>query len=88
MIPAENRPDTEWRTSAFYGGDVAWFNGVLYRINRITARKFEVAYGGHFYRQWKDVGMALSRAEAESMCELHAIAHQALQDMHRADTED
>lgn len=66
--------EVQWRTSNFYGGDVAWFNGVLYRIVTLGKRKYEVAFGGHFFRQWETFGVALSKAEAVTMCENHAIA--------------
>lgn len=82
-------PDApQWRTSVFYDGDVAWFNGVLYRIKMATKHKYHVAHGGHFYRQWYHFGTALSRKEAEAMCEAHAEAAKALQELRKADTVD
>lgn len=64
----------QWRTSPYYGGDIAWFYGVLYRIKPVTRHKFEVAHGGQFYKQWQTFDTALSRLEAEAMCTAHAEA--------------
>lgn len=77
-----NKGDGEWRTSQFYGGDIAWFNGVLYRIQMIHKRKYIVASGGHFFRQWTDFGEAMSKAEAISMCEVHVQAAAIMKKLH------
>ena len=73
---------TQWRISAYHSGDVAWLRGptggVLYRIKTITKHKYEVAFGGHFYRHWHTFGSALTKAEAKDMCENHAIASRVL----------
>lgn len=75
--------DTQWRSSTYHSGDVAWLKGptggVLYRIKTITTHKYEVAFGGHFYRHWHTFGSALSKAEAKTMCENHAIASRVLE---------
>ena len=66
--------DGTWRASKYYGGDVAWFNGVLYRIQKVNNMRYNVASGGHFYRQWTPIGETRTKAEAVSMCEVHAQA--------------
>lgn len=72
--PESNTETVQWRTSQYYGGDIAWFNGVLYRVKQLTKRKWEVSYGGNFYKQWQTFNTALSKLEAQLLCADHADA--------------
>lgn len=72
--------NVQWRTSPYYGGDIAWFYGVLYRVKPINRHKFEVAYNGQFYRKWNTFDTALSRVEAVALCTAHAEAQHDMAD--------
>lgn len=62
----------DWNYLAYYGGNVAWCKGNMYRLTEIHKRKWVIEVGGNFFRQWEDVGEASSKREAEEMIELHA----------------
>lgn len=64
--------DGDWRESKHYGGKIAWFNGFLYRLTNPRRAEYMVEFGGEFFRQWKSVGTASSRIEAEAMCLIHS----------------